>query len=89
MKSDKFKNRLDRHYAASYEDFRTNAKETYPEVDFDSFKISTTTESSLLSASSKDANVVDDASIELAQDAIAVSKDDLKSGDDAPGGLSQ
>ena len=53
MKSDEFKICLDRHYAAGYEDFRSNAKEAYPEMDFDSFKIPTATESSLLSTSSR------------------------------------
>lgn len=89
MKLDEFKNRLDRHYVASYEDFCADAKETYPEVDFDSFKIPTTTKSSLLPTSSEDVNMVVDASTKLALDATAASKDDPKSGGDAPSGLSQ
>jgi len=30
MRSDEFKNRLDRHYAAGFEDFHADARETYP-----------------------------------------------------------
>ena len=66
MKSNKFKNHLDRHYAASSEDFRSDAKEAYPEMDFDSFKIPTATENSLLLTSSQDINVMDDTSTEPA-----------------------
>ena len=58
-------------------------------MDIDSFKIPTTIESSLLSMSSKDVNIVDDALIEPAKDAIAANKDNSKSGGDAPNGLSQ
>ena len=61
-RSNEFKTRLDRHYAASYEKFCFDAKEAYLEVDFDSFMIPTATESSLLPMSSKDINVVGDAS---------------------------
>ena len=69
MKSNKFKNHLDRHYVAGYEDFRFDAKEAYPEMDFDSFKIPTAIESSLLLASTQDVNVMDNTLTELAQDA--------------------
>ena len=89
MKSDKFKNRLDRHYVASYEDFRADAKETYLEMDFDFFKIPTATKRSLLPTRSEDVNVVDNASAETAKDTTDSSKDDPKSGGDAPSGLSQ
>ena len=89
MRSNEFKTRLDRHYAASYEDFRANAKEAYPEMDFDSFMILTAAESSLLLTSSKDVNVMDDTSSEPTQDTIDANKDDPKSGGDAPSGLSQ
>ena len=67
-KSDEFKNRLDSHYAASYEDFRANAKEAFPELNFDTFKIPHTTESSLLVTSFEDVNMVDDANNEVTQD---------------------
>ena len=38
-KSDEYKGRLDSHYAAGYEDFHADAKETFPDLDFDSFKL--------------------------------------------------
>ena len=89
MKSNDFTTCLDRYYAAGYEDFCADAKVTYLEMDIDSFKIPTTIESSLLSMSSKDVNIVDDAPTELAKDATTANKDDPKSGGDAPNGLSQ
>ena len=36
-KSDEYKNRLDSHYAAGYKDFRADAKEAFPNLNFDSF----------------------------------------------------
>ena len=89
MKSEEFKNRLDRHYIAGYEDFRSNAKEAYPKMDFDSFKIPTTIESSLLQTSFEDVNIMDDDSTEPVQDATDSNKDNPKSGGNAPSGLSQ
>ena len=88
-RSDEFKNRLDSHYVVGYKDFHADAKETYPDIDFDSFKIPLAIESSLLPTSSKDVNVVDNATTEIAQDATAASKDNSKSGGDAISGLSQ
>ena len=64
-KSDEYKNRLNYHYVAGYEDFHANAKEAYPNLDFDSFKIPLATESSLLSTSFEDVNLVDDAANEV------------------------
>ena len=87
-KLDEYKNRLDSHYAAGYEYFRADAKEAYPDLDFDSFKIPLATKSSLLLTSSKDVNVVDDATNEVTQDATVASRDDLKSRGNAPNGLS-
>ena len=89
MKLDDFTNRLDRHYIVDYEDFHSNAQEAYPEIDFDSFKIPTATKSSLLQTSSKDVNVMDDASTKPTKDAVKTRKDDPKSGGNAPSGLSQ
>ena len=89
MKLDDFINRLNQHYVAGYKDFHFNSKKAYPEMDFDSFKIPTATESSLLQTSSKDVNVVDDASREPTKDAVEPANDDPKSGDNAPSGLSQ
>ena len=88
MKLDNFTNCLDRHYAAGYEDLRSDTKEAYLEIDFDSFKIPTTVDSSLLQTSSKDINVVDDAWIETTKDASKTSKDDPKFEGNAPSGLS-
>ena len=59
---------MDSHYAAGYEDFRADAKETYPKLDFDSFKLPLATENSLLQTSSEDVNILDDANNEVIQD---------------------
>ena len=67
-KSNEYKNRLDNHYAAGYEDFRADAKETFPDLDFDFFKLPLATESSLLQTSSEDVNITDDANNEVTQD---------------------
>ena len=81
-KSDEYKNHLDNHYAASYEDFHADAKEAFLDLNFDSFKFPLAIESSLLQTSSEDVNVVDDASNEVTQG-------DPKSGGNAPSGLSK
>ena len=47
-KSDEYKSHLDSYYAAGYEDFHVDAKETFPDLDFDSFKLPLATESSML-----------------------------------------
>ena len=64
-KFDEYKNRLDSHYVAGYKDFRADAKKAFPNLNFDSFKLPLTTESSLLQTSSKDVNKVDNASNEV------------------------
>ena len=81
-KSDEYKSRLDSHYAAGYEDFHADAKETFPDLDFDSFKLLLATESSMLQTSSEDVNVMDGASNEVIQG-------DPKSGGNAPNGSSK
>ena len=81
-KSDEYKSPLDSHYATSYEDFRADAKETFPNLDFDSFKLPLATESSMLQTSSDDVNVMDDTSNEVTQG-------DPKSGGNAPNGSSK
>ena len=88
-KSDEYKNRLNCHYVVGYEDFHANAKEAYPNLDFDSFKIPLATESSLLPTSFEDVNVVDDAANEVTQDATITKRNDAKSRGNAPSGLSQ
>ena len=72
-KSDEYKNRLDSYYAAGYEDFRADAKEAYPDLDFNSFKLSLATKSSLLNTSSEDVNIMDDANTEVTQDDLKTS----------------
>ena len=67
-KSDEHKKALDSHYAAGYEDFRVDAKETYPDLDFDFFKLPLAAESSLLLTSFEDVNILDDANNEVTQD---------------------
>ena len=67
-KSDEYKNHLDSHYAAGYEDFRVDAKDAFPDLNFDTFKIPLATESSLLATGSEDINVEDDANNEVTQD---------------------
>ena len=53
---------LDEHYEVGFEDFRMDAIENFPEVDFSSIKLNlAVATSSLLQASSKDVNVEDDA----------------------------
>lgn len=79
--SDEFTRRLDEQYAAGYEEFHSDAKEAYPEMDFNVFKVLIAVESSLLQTSSKDVNIMDDASTKP-------SKDNPKYGD-APNGLSK
>ena len=81
-KSDEYKGRLDSHYAAGYEDFHADAKETFPDLDFDSFKLPLAIESSMLQKSSEDVNVMDDASNE-------VTKGNPKAGGSAPNGSSK
>ena len=61
--SKEFTDLLDCNYAAGFEDFRLDAVENFPEVDFNSIKLNlNAASSSLLETSSKDVNVEDDAS---------------------------
>ena len=46
--SDEYKSCLGSHYTTGYEDFHADAKETFPDLDFDSFKLPLATESSML-----------------------------------------
>ena len=60
---------LDDNYAVGFEDFRMDATENFPEVDFSSIKFNLdVATSSLLQASSEDVNVEDDATTQLSQD---------------------
>ena len=79
--SSEFTNLLDKNYTASFEDFRMDALEHYPRMDFNPIKLRVVAKSSLLQTSSEDVNIEDDASTQL-------KKDDPKSGGIAPSGLS-
>ena len=60
--SNEYTKLLDANYAASFEDFKMEAMENFPEVDFSSIKLNlAVATSSLLQASSEGANVEDDA----------------------------
>ena len=60
--SNEYTKLLDPNYAAGFEDFRMEAMENFPEVDFSSIKLNlAAATSSLLQASSEDVNVEDDA----------------------------
>ena len=60
--SNEYTKLLDANYAAGFEDFRMEAIENFPEVDFSSIKLNlTAATSSLLQASSEDVNVEDNA----------------------------
>ena len=61
--SKEFTDLLDRNYAAGFKDFRMDAVENFPEVDFSSIKLNlNAATSSLLQTSSEDVNIEDDAS---------------------------
>ena len=79
--SNEYTDLLDKNYAVGFEDFHINALKLFPEIDFSPIKLRVAAESSLLQTSSKDINVEDDTSTQL-------TKDDSKSGGDAPSGLS-
>ena len=60
--SKQYTNLLDANYATGFEDFRMEAIENFPEVDFSSIKLNLTAPtSSLLQTNSEDVNVEDDA----------------------------
>ena len=60
---------LDTNYAVGFEDFRMDAIENFPEVDFSSIKLNLiVAASSLIQASSEDINIEDDVTTQLAQD---------------------
>ena len=61
--SNQFTDLMDTNYVAGFEDFRMDAMENFPEVDFSSikFNLGGATISPLLQMSSKDINIEDDA----------------------------
>ena len=65
----KFNDLLDTNYTVSLENFRMDAIENFPEVDFSSIKLNrAVATSSLIQTSSEDINVEDDATTQPAQD---------------------
>ena len=66
--SKQFTDLLDTNYAVAFEDFRMDAMENFPKVDFSSIKLNLGATSSLLKTSSEDINIEDDATTQLAQD---------------------
>ena len=61
--SKQFTDLLDKNYAAGFEDFRLDAAENFPNLDFSTIKLNLgAATSSLLQTSSKDVNIEDDAS---------------------------
>ena len=67
--SKQYINLLDANYAARFKDFRMDAMENFPEVDFSSIKLNlAAATSSLLQTSSEDVNVEDDATTQPLQD---------------------
>ena len=60
---------LDTNYAVDFEDFRMDAIENFPEVDFSSIKLNlVVAASSLIQTSFEDINIEDDVTTQLAQD---------------------
>ena len=61
--SKQFTDLLDKNYAAGFEDFRLDATENFPNLDFSTIKLNLgAATSSLLQISSEDVNIEDDAS---------------------------
>ena len=60
--SKQFTDLLDKNYAAGFEDFRLDAAENFPNLDFSSIKLNlSAVTSSLIQMSSEDVNIEDDA----------------------------
>ena len=61
--SNQFTDLLDKNYATGFEDFRLDATENFPNLEFSSIKLNLgTATSSLIQTSSEDVNIEDDAS---------------------------
>ena len=76
--SKQFTNLLDTNYVARFEDFRMDALENFPEVDFSSIKLNLGVASSLLQKSFEDVNIEDDATTQPPQDEPNVGDDPLQ-----------
>ena len=59
--SKQFTNLLDTNYAMGFEDFKMEAMENFPKVDFSSIKLNLGATSSLLQMRFEDVNIKDDA----------------------------
>ena len=66
--SKQFTDLLGSNYTASFEDFCMDAIENFPKVDFSSIKLNLGAVSFFFQTSSKDVNIEDDATTQLAQD---------------------
>ena len=67
--SNQFTDLMDTNYVARFEDFKMNAIENFPEVDFSSIKLNlVVAASSLIQISSEDINIEDDVTTQPAQD---------------------
>lgn len=62
---DAFAKLLDENYVAGFKDFRQDAWEAFPRVDFDSIRLCVTTESSLVPGSLEDVDIDDDGTTSL------------------------
>ena len=76
--SKQFTNLLDTNYMVGFEDFRMDALENFPEVDFISIKLNLGAASSLPQTSSEDVNIEDDATTQPPQDEPNVGDDPLQ-----------
>ena len=79
---------LDETYTTSFEDFRLDACEAFPRVDFDSIKLLMASESSLLPSTSEDVDIDDDATTSDKPKDDAQPIDAAQPKDDAPTSLS-
>ena len=73
--SKQFTDLLDTNYVTRFEDFRMDAMENFPEVDFSSIKLNLGVASSLLQTSFEDVHIKDDATTQPPQDEPNVGDD--------------
>ena len=66
--SKQYIDRLDANYVASFEDFRMDAEQCFPEVDFSSIKLNVVAMSSLLQTSSEDVYIEENATTQPTQE---------------------
>ena len=68
LTSKQYTDLLNANYAAGFKDFRIDAEERFPEVDFSSIKLNIGAASSLLQTNSEDINIEDNATTHPTQD---------------------